>query len=308
MRKWGRDFQKGPDPRRNTIGRAGEPDPGEYPVKKRHDFDLVTQACVNESVKHPSSLPGVSLRPSVTSPPSPDVVDSSNDIVDLSLLNEAHSTALRLHSDYVSNRRRRRATKHRVSLVMKKTSNLGFGVSVCYRCTQCKFVSPISKLYATSTNNGCVTNQQAGIALSKVSIKASDASYLFATLNLNAPSTKTLERQFTSSCSISDAVLEESLAENRGKVTDYMRIVGRHDENDDCPAVSVSLDGQYNRPVYHSYDGKSTSCSEPVIENETDLNLLVSHAVISKHDGTYEKSKVKEKSNHELHIFFLIST
>lgn len=285
-------FQKGFDPKRNS-GKPSESKPGQYPLKKRFDADLVSKACANESKRHASSLPGVTLRPSVSSPPSCRIVDSENDIVDLALLNTAHSTALKLHSNYVNDRKRRPATKHTVSLVMKKTRNLGFGVSIQYHCTQCKFVSPVSKLYTATANNGCVTNQQAGIALSKVSIKASDASYLFSTLNLNAPATKTLERQFTNSCSVSNDVLEESLATNRGIVSDYMRIVGRHDENQECPAVSVSLDGQYNRPVYHSYDGKSTSCSEPVVENETNLNLLVSHAVISKHDGTYDKTKVK---------------
>ena len=113
----------------------------------------------------------------------------------------------------------------------------------------------------------------------------------FLSLNLNAPVEKTLQKHFTKACSVASAVLEESLSQNRSVVRDYLQVVGRSDDPD-CPSASVSLDGQFNRPIYHGYDGKSTSVSEPVIENETNLNLLVSHAVVSKLDGTYEKEKV----------------
>ena len=81
------------------------------------------------------------------------------------------------------------------------------------------------------------------------------------------------------------------MSSNRGTVHDYLRIVGRIDD-EACPSASVSLDGQYNRPVFHGWDGKSTTVSEPVMENETGLNLLVSHAVKSKLDGTYDANKV----------------
>ena len=90
---------------------------------------------------------------------------------------------------------------------------------------------------------------------------------------------------------MADDLLEDSLSQNRAVVRDYLNIVGRSD-NPDCPSASVSLDGQFNKPVYHGYDGKATSVSEPVIENETDLNLLVSHAVVSKWDGSYSQEKV----------------
>ena len=60
----------------------------------------------------------------------------------------------------------------------------------------------------------------------------------------------------------------------------------------DCPSIAVSFDGQYNRPVYHGFDGKATSVSEPVVEQETDLNLLVSYSVVSKKDGSYPVEKV----------------
>merc|ERR1712035_25576 len=40
------------------------------------------------------------------------------------------------------------------------------------------------------------------------------------------------------------------------------------------------------------YDGQSSSVSEPVIEAETGLNLLISHAVASKFDGSYNKDAV----------------
>ena len=294
MGRWtkprGESFRKGD----SRISKGGSPSvlkPSEIALKKRHSSTLVATACRNESKRHASALPGISLRPSFPTPTDFKTVDSSNDIVDLNLLNSAHTEALKQHSKYVLNRKRRPATKHPVSLVMKKRANLGFGVTVQFHCSQCKFVSPISKLYTTTATGGCSTNLQASIALSKIAIKSSDASFLFSSLNVNAPVEKTLERHFSNSCAVSSEILEESLSQNRAVVSDYVKIVGRSDD-DQCPSVSVSLDGQYNRPVFHSYDGKSTSVSEPVIENETEMNLLVSHSVVSKHDGTYDKEKV----------------
>lgn len=258
---------------------------------KRYDGELVHKACVNESVKHCSRLPGVKLRPKTSLPDETTTTDSSNDIVDMTLLNESHYNALRAHQNYIFESRRP-AISHTVRFRMEKVGNKGFGTSVRYHCSGCRFTSANYKLYHTTLTGACVTNLQAGIALSKVSIKASDAFFMFSSLNLTGPAPSTLQRHFTQSCAVAGDVLEDSLADNRAVVRDYLGIVGRVDDPD-CPSASVSLDGQFNRPVYHSYDGKSTSVSEPVIENETDMNLLISHSVISKLDGSYPQDKVR---------------
>ena len=282
-------FTKDSDPRINAGGRPSVLT--EMNQNKRFDSEIVNQALNNEQKNHATDLQGVRLRPCPSAPKTIVTTDEGmNDIVDLSRLRTSQSEALRLHRDYV-NGKRRPPTKHMISLTMNKVHNRGFGVAIHYNCKQCKFVSPIFKLYATTPTGGCATNIQAAIALSKVPIKASDAAFLFSTLNLNAPVPKTLQQNFTKACSVASNVLEESLSQNRSVVRDYLRVVGRSDDPD-CPSASVSLDGQFNRPIYHGYDGKSTSVSEPVIENETNLNLLVSHVVVSKLDGTYEKEKV----------------
>ena len=261
-------------------------------LKKRYDLKVVNQACENEHKRSMTDLPGVCLRPKGAPPMTASPTDnSSNDIVDLERLKQAQCGALKLHQQYVTNRRRRPATAHAVSLIPTKVANMGFGVSIRYKCKQCRFLSPVYKLYATTATGGCATNLQAGVALTKVPIKSSDASFLFSTLNLNAPSTQTLGNHFNRSCSVANDVLEESLSENRAAVRDYLTVVGRSDSSE-CPSASVSLDGQYNRPIYHNYNGKATSVSEPVLENETAQNLMVSFAVASKLDGSYDVDKV----------------
>ena len=284
----GRPFSNGSDQRINSTGR-----PAVLPaiiLKTRYSHDIVSQAAKNEH-KRITDLPGVSLRPKTSLPITPVISDnSSNEVIDLNRLRQSQTEALRLHHDYIT-KQKRPATKHIVSLSMNKLSNQGFGVSVHYRCKQCKFISPVFKLFATTETGACATNVQAAVALSKVPIKSSDAAFLFSTLNLHAPTVKTLQTHFSKSCSVADDLLEDSLSENRAVVRNYLSIVGRSD-NPECPSASVSLDGQFNRPVYHGYDGRATSVSEPVIENETDLNLLVSHAVVSKWDGSYPPEQV----------------
>ena len=283
-------FVKGKTLPWKLTGRAREDaQPG---PKKRYPAHLLRQACTNEGIRHPSLLPGVSLRPKSSAPdPQPaTTTDSSNDIVDLQLLAVAQSDSSKDHHSYVLSRRRP-STRHVPALKMEKVANRGFGVTVCFRCTGCQFRSSDYKLYHTTDSGACVTNLQAGIALTKVPMKAQDAAFFMASLNVNGPALKTMQRHFSDSCSVAPDVLEDSLADNRGEVRDYVTIVGRND-NPDCPSGKVAIDGQFNRPVYHSYDGKSTSVSEPVIEQETGLNKLVGHAVISKLDGSYEKDKV----------------
>ena len=282
-------FTKNSDTRINNTGRPSVS--SEINHRKRFDSEIVDRALKNEQKQNITDLDGVRLRPCLSSPNTiTPTEDGSNDIIDLGRLQQAQNESMRLHQHYV-NSQRRPPTKHIVSLSMNKHLNRGFGVSVHFTCKQCQFSSPLFKLYATTSTGGCATNVQAGIALSKVPIKASDAVFLFSSLNLNAPVRQTLQKHFTQACSVASDVLEDSLSDNRGTVRDYLDIVGRSD-NSDCPSASVSLDGQFNRPVYHGWDGKSTSVSEPVIENETELNLLVSHAVVSKLDGSYSLDKV----------------
>ena len=288
----GKVFQGVTDSRRYLGSPAV--DPVQKGSKKRFSNELVSQACVNERLQSASQLPGIVLRPTrPNNAPLAEDGGTSNDIVDLNLMNKAHSEALREHSSYIiqGRRRHRPSSSHSVSLVLRKTGQVGFGTSVNFRCKGCRFVSKSYKLYESTAAGGCMTNVAAGVALSKVAIKPSDASFLISSLNVNGPSRQTLQKYFSQSCTVAEDVLEEAVTANRGTVHDYLRVVGRADDAA-CPSASVSLDGQFNRPVYHGYDGKSTTVSEPVLENETGLNLLVAHAVKSKLDGTYEEHKV----------------
>ena len=295
-------FVSGLDPRRNCSG-PGAHMPVEKGSKKRYNGDLLQQACVNEGVNDITKLPGVFLRPKVNPPPSPETQgDQGNDIVDLTLLNSAHSDALKLHSEYARrrDRRRRPANKHQVALSMVKERNIGFGVSVVFKCSGCRFVTPSYKLFQTTSTGGCVTNQAVGVALSKVAVKASDASFLLSSLNVNAPSQQTMQKYMNQSCAVAGEILDDSLADNRGVTRDYLHVVGRVDDPS-CPGAGMKLDGQYDVPIHHGYDGKSSSCSLPVLESETGLNMLVGHAVKSKLDGSYPKEKVV------VLLFFLVS-
>ena len=286
----GMPFTKGKTLPWQLTGRALEDtQPG---IKKRYPAHLLRQACTNEGKRHPSLLPGVSLRPQPppSEPPVATTTDSCNDIVDLQLLAHAQTDASKDHHSYILSRRRP-STRHVPTLKMEKVANRGFGVTVCFRCSGCQFRSSDYKLYYTTESGACVTNLQAGVALSKIPIKSQDAAFFMASLNVNGPAPKTMQRHFSDSCSVAPEVLDDSLADNRGELRDYVTIVGRND-NPACPSGKVAIDGQFNRPVYHSYDGKSTSVSEPVIEQETGLNKLVGHAVISKLVGSYAKDKV----------------
>ena len=285
----GRQFTLSVDSRRNTSGSPSILQPHEVTAIKRFNKKLVQTALENENIRHVTKLPGIKLRPKSESQESLQVYDSSNDIIDLALLNESQSKALREHQTYAQ-KQRRPGLRHPIVLRSRKIRNLGFGVSIEFVCSGCRFVSSPYKLYTSTATGGCSTNVQVGAALSKVPIKASDAAFLFSSLNVNGPSEITIQKHFTAACSSSSQVLEASLSENRETVHDYVAIVGRKDGL--VPSVSVALDGQFNRPVYHGYDGRSTSVSEPVIENETGLNLLVSHAVVSKLDNTYAHDKV----------------
>lgn len=257
----------------------------DIPIYKRHSKMLVFQVIENT---HLSSLKGIKLRPSNTaaSPYGKDT-ENSNDIIDLFKLNQSLATSLNQHRQFAL---KKRSTKHTPNLKLNKVHNKGFGVQARYHCTGCTFTSNLFKLYDTTQTGACLTNVQAAMAFSKSAIKPSDAEFLFAALNVNGPSRQTLQKHFSSVNQASLQVLESALAENRGVVRDYVAI--RDGSCDAVPAVAVAFDGQYDKPVYHSYDGKSSSVSEPVLEAETGLNLLVSHAVVSKLDGSYDQEKV----------------
>ena len=137
-----------------------------------------------------------------------------------------------------------------------------------------------------------MTNLQAGIAFSKSALKPSDAHFFLSSLNINGPCRQTLQTQFTQANKESAALLESALSENRGIVRDFLSIE-KGSSLEAVPAIPVAFDGQYDRPLYHGYDGHSSSVSEPVLEAHTGLNLLVSHSVVSKLDGSYDVEKVR---------------
>ena len=271
---------------RRHPGRALELKINEIPPYKRHSKTLVDQVVENTQS---SSLKGVKLRPSkaVANPYSKDS-ENSNDIIDLSKMNQAYESSLNDHRQYAL---KKRSTKHQPNLKMNKVQNQGFGVQARFHCTGCTFISQLFRLYNTAQDGRtCLTNVQAAVAFSKSAIKPRDAEFLFAALNVNGPSRQTLQTHFSDVNQSSSQVLEAALAENRGVVRDYLSI--RDGSCDAVPAVAVSFDGQYDKPLFHGYDGKSSSVSEPVLEGETGMNLLVSHAVLSKLDGSYQKNKV----------------
>ena len=285
-------FRPGFEENRNDTGR-GTVALETQPVYKRHEKSMIELVKSNKQLSL-EQLQGVKLRPKNDSAweDYTAVNDNSNDIVDLEKLRAAHNSAHKAHRQYAL---LHKCTKHVPCLQLKKKRNQGFGVTVVYHCSQCSFTSSSFKLYDCDSSGSCVTNIQAGIAFSKSTIKPTDAHFLFSSLNINGPSQVTLQKHFSQANVVASDLLESSLAENRGVVRDYVAIV-EGDAMDKVPAVAVAFDGQYDRPLYHGYDGQSSSVSEPVIEAETGLNLLISHAVTSKLDGTYDKNKVNIES------------
>ena len=284
----GAPFNPGFDENRNNTGR-GTVALEFQPVYKRHEKSMIELVKSNKHLCL-EQLEGVKLRPKNESAwdDYEAVHDNSNDVVDLEKLRAAHNAAHKAHRQYAL---LHKCTKHVPCLQLKKRRNQGFGVTIVYHCSQCAFVSDPFKLYDCDSSGSCITNVQAGIAFSKSTIKPTDAHFLFSSLNINGPSQVTLQKHFSRANVVCSDLLESSLAENRGVVRDYVAIV-EGGAMEQVPAVAVAFDGQYDRPLYHGYDGQSSSVSEPVIEAETGLNLLVSHAVTSKLDGTYDKNKV----------------
>ena len=257
---------------------------------KRFDKSLIDLVQSNTDLPL-AKLNGVRLRPKVQG----DDVGyehnghGSNDVIDLKKLSESQQTALKEHKKFAI---LRKATKHVANLQLQKIRNQGFGVCAYFTCSGCQFKSSSFKLFECTSSGACVTNVQAGIAFSKSALKPSDAHFFLSTLNINGPCPDTLQAHFTRANEKSANLLESSLSANRETVRDCLSIE-KGATSDPVPAIPVAFDGQYDRPLYHGYDGHSSSVSEPVLEAHTGLNLLVSHAVVSKLDGSYEAEKVR---------------
>lgn len=281
----GKPFASNSDTRRNP----GRPTVKceNAPVYKRYDQKLVQQVSKNSEIAF-DKLPGVHLRPLTTT--SPETVydnDSTNDVIDLQKLDQAHKHSMKLHKQYSVTKR---SLKHIPNLKIKKIRNQGFGVHALYVCTACRFSSTPFALFQTTDTGACVTNVAAGVAFSKTTVKPSDAEFLFSTLNINGPCRSTFQKHFTQVNTVAQKVVDKETSHNRGVLCDYVAI--RDGKVEARPGVGVTGDGQYDERSYHGYDGKSKSVSEPILEVETGLDLLVGHAVVSKLDGTYEKEKV----------------
>ena len=285
----GTPFVKSLDSRRNSNGRPSVTLDCVNLKYKRFDKELV------DLVQNNTNLPlvkldGVRLRPKLQS----DNVgyehddNGSNDVIDLKKLSESQQSALKEHKHFAV---LRKSTKHVPNLRLLKIRNQGFGVCAYYTCSGCKFKSSTFKLFECTASGACVTNIQAGVAFSKSALKPSDAHFFLSTLNINGPSPDTLQAHFTRANKESASLLDTALSANRGIVRDCLSIE-KGSSSDLVPAIPVAFDGQYDRPLYHGYDGHSSSVSEPVLEAQTGLNLLVSHAVVSKLDGSYEAEKV----------------
>ena len=274
----------------HAVGRGSEIRAGSL-RRKRFSKHLCMLALKNANLPSVTQLPGVRLRPLNEETETTIHTDSSsNEIIDLKLQQDAYRLAHRQHREFAI---KRKCTRHAPTLVMKKVSNRGFGITVRFSCSRCHFVSTPQNLFHTTPTGACVTNLQSGVAFSKTSLKPTEAELVFNSMGVSCPSRKTLQKHFTNSNSTCASILDESLAENRAALRDYVEL-SQSDNRVDCPSVAVSFDGQYNRPVYHGFDGKASSVSEPVLEEETGMNLLVGYAVVSKKDGSYEPDKVSE--------------
>ena len=273
-----------------AVGRGSEIGAGLI-RRRRFPKDLCTLALKNANLPSVTQLPGVRLRPMDKGSETTLYTDSSsNEIIDLKLQQDAYRSAHRQHRDFAV---KRKTTRHPPTLVMKKVSNRGFGITVHFSCSRCQFASTPQNLFHTTPTGACVTNLQSGIAFSKTSLKPTEAELVFNSMGISCPSRKTLQKHFTNTNSTCASILDESLAENRAALRDYVEI-SQSNNRVDCPSVAVSFDGQYNRPVYHGFDGKASSVSEPVLEEETGMNLLVGYSVVSKKDGSYDPDKVSE--------------
>ena len=293
-------------------------------TRKRLSTDLCALALKNTGIKNAVNLPGITLRPKPKVEDNSDFVPNSNDIIDIQLQQTSYQDAHKNHRLYAN---KQKSTKHVPTLLMKKTANLGFGVKVRYACRRCSFVSDEYDLFTSTSSGACSTNVLSGVAFSKTCIKPSDAEFLFQTLNVSCPSRNTMQKHFSRSNDTCADVLEDTLADNRGFVRDYMDVTSPTSPPPSPPPppppppplpppsssqalptvsspqpststqsqgrkVTLSSDGQYNRPTFHGYDGKATSVSQPFLEEETDLHLLNAYVVVSKKDGSYPKDKV----------------
>ena len=134
-------------------------------VRKRYSKTVCETALKNSHFKTYSQLPGVNLRPmDLENDAFHATEQSSNDIIDLNLQQNSYKQAHAAHKKYCL---QRKSTKHIPTLVMKKVSNQGFGVTVQYSCQNCGFSSEKYNLFATTTSGACVTNVQSGVAFSK---------------------------------------------------------------------------------------------------------------------------------------------
>lgn len=302
-------------------------------TRKRLSTDLCALALKNTGIKSVVNLPGIRLRAKPMVEDNSIFVPNSNDIIDIQLQQASYQDAHKNHRLYAT---KRKSTKHVPTLLMRKTSNLGFGVKVRYACRRCTFISDEYDLFTSTSSGACSTNVLSGVAFSKTCIKPSDAEFLFQTLNVSCPSRNTMQKHFNRSNDSCADVLEDTLADNRGFVRDYVDVTSpppppphppplppppppppplpstsqsvptvpssqqsipqpstsTPSQGSQSRPVTLSSDGQYNRPTFHGYDGKATSVSQPILEEETDLHLLCGHAVVSKKDGSYPKDKV----------------
>lgn len=258
--------------------------------RKRYSNELCKTAMENGSLNCVTKIPGVRLRPAEEKDEVLEIHNSNcNELVDLEKQQLSYKDAHKQHRMYACSRK---STRHVPTLIMKKIGNRGFGLTVQYSCNGCLFLSAHYNLFDTTPSGACLTNVQSAIAFSKTCIKPTDAEFLFRTLNVSCPSRTTLQKHFNAANTACESVLQSSLSENRATVRDYVNMTSETPVDTDCPAVSVSFDGQYNTPVFHGFNGTATSLSEPVLEEETNMHLMVAHSVVSKKDGSYPVNKV----------------
>ena len=278
----GRPFDKGSDDPR--INRDGRPPPSpNLQVRIREPKDIFEQI---SSTKFAGGIPsGARLRPKLKTDNDGDDVgrmetESQSWVIDEKKLFEATNNALKLH-DSQSNR------CHTPVLQKEKSRQEGFGVRFSFRCKfkNCKFISPLYKLFDETHDGRPLPNVQVGVAMAKTELTPNTIHVLGAALNMGTPSRQTLQKTYSQTLGCTSELAERAMADNRAVTTSALRLLGEHQDGE-IPQVDVATDGQFSNRTYHFPTGKSDSVSAPVIENVTGLGLLVEHSNFSHRDGS----------------------
>ena len=302
-----------------------------HKVRKRYSKKVCDVALKNSNCKSINELPGVNLRPLVWENDHLEgEEETNNDIVDLNLQQNSYKRAHAAHKKYCSTRKstkhvptllmRKVANQGFGVTVQYSCQNCAFlsdkfnlfsttSTGACVTNVQSAVAFSKSNIKPTDAeylfnvmNVSCPStktfqkhfNEANQVSQSVLEESLSENRGFvrdYVSILSNEPVSKAPPPSETTSF-ISKSASDSSTASASAATASASTTTASASTDQNCPSIAVSFDGQYNRPVYHGYDGKATSVSEPVLEQETDLNLLVAYSVVSKKDGSYEQEKV----------------